>query len=439
MKKNAFFRAGLLLLSINIFFGEKLFSQNLLQNGGFECGGKGTGFNVNSSFYTDVTSSLPKASSNVGNYAVTNDPYNLNSSIFLHGTDHSGSGKMLVVDGVTTVQQILWQAGSSGGGICGLTVGATYYFSYWVKSVSSTCTDPSTCANLAVKFINNSGGQWPAPTTGSQMVGLPAAGWQQVIYTFVPTNACVNIEIINNNTNILGNDFALDDMSVVAAVQPPLSLTQTHTSPTCYIKGSDATDGTDGTIFGYASGGSSPYTFNLTSTNLTPTVSLSNGSGAFTGLLSGTYNLSVTDSKSTTVSLTGIVLGHLEDTLKTGIDTSICLGGSANLSVTGGYNIPYVWSPSGSLTGSNSNPVATPGSTTTYLIHSDTTITITSSQNLITNGDFEAGNSGFYSDYIFNNNNTTLHKKCMALLLTLKHSNQDYCLCYAWRNQAIGG
>ncbi|MBX7181518.1 MAG: PKD domain-containing protein, partial [Bacteroidia bacterium] len=81
-----------------------------------------------------------------------------------------------------------------------------------------------------------------------------------------------------------------------------------------------------------------------------------------------------------------------------GNDTTICPGGTAQLFATGG--LAYSWSPTNGLSNpSSSNPTANPTTTTTY------TVTVTApSGNLVVNGDFSAGNSGFTSGYVNNNN-----------------------------------
>lgn len=75
-------------------------------------------------------------------------------------------------------------------------------------------------------------------------------------------------------------------------------------------------------------------------------------------------------------------------------DTTICLGGNAQLNVTGGST--YLWSPASSLNNATiANPIATPTQTTTYTVTTDITL-----GNMIANGDFEQGNIGFTSNYL---------------------------------------
>lgn len=76
-------------------------------------------------------------------------------------------------------------------------------------------------------------------------------------------------------------------------------------------------------------------------------------------------------------------------------DTAVCRGNSAQLGATGG--LAYAWSPASSLNDSTlANPIATPTVTTGYVVSSKVPI-----NNLMVNGDFSAGNTGFSSSYVY--------------------------------------
>ncbi|MGE0636438.1 MAG: PKD domain-containing protein [Bacteroidia bacterium] len=81
-----------------------------------------------------------------------------------------------------------------------------------------------------------------------------------------------------------------------------------------------------------------------------------------------------------------------------GADTAVCAGECVQLNATGG--LTFSWSPATGLSDANiANPVACPTQTTTY------TVTVSGpSGNLVANGDFSQGNTGFTSDYTFSNN-----------------------------------
>lgn len=74
-------------------------------------------------------------------------------------------------------------------------------------------------------------------------------------------------------------------------------------------------------------------------------------------------------------------------------DTTICAGSKVQLNAVKG--LIYCWSPSITLSNpSVQNPVATPASSTTYYLNSQTL-----GKNLVVNGNFSNGNTGFSSEY----------------------------------------
>ncbi|MBS1534589.1 MAG: T9SS type B sorting domain-containing protein [Bacteroidetes bacterium] len=384
------------------------FAQNLLSNGNFESGGNGVGFNINSCCYNQIN---PPFSGNTapGNYAVTNNPQPMNTANFLSFGDHTtGTGNMLVVDGTNTGgQQRFWRAGNTGGGVCGLTVGTTYTFSFWIRSASSTVINQATQAQINIQWnnANNITRTSTNSTTGSGdiLVPLPPTGWQQVVYTFVPTNACVNIEMYNNNTNVAGNDFAMDDVMVLAPPQP-LSLTYSITNPTCPTN-------TNATLFGYGIGGTPPYTnYALSGPVNIPT----SATGQFTGLAPGNYSITVTDSNGGTQTQNGIVIPNAPDMSLTATQTTICAGASTTITASGGMTT-YNWSsdvPDSSMAATGSPQTVSPTQTTTYTV----TSTSVRSENLIYNGDFFLGNAGFTSDYTYYPTNTSLVQKAYGVV-----------------------
>lgn len=82
-------------------------------------------------------------------------------------------------------------------------------------------------------------------------------------------------------------------------------------------------------------------------------------------------------------------------------DTTVCIfGSSVQLNATSSSTpIGYSWSPSTRLSNTTiSNPVATVNGTIKYYV----TASFANGTELVTNGNFESGNTGFSSDYAFN-------------------------------------
>ncbi|WP_291116173.1 lamin tail domain-containing protein, partial [Flavobacterium sp. UBA6135] len=388
------------ILLLFLLFSIPAFSQNLLFNGNFESGGNGVGFNLNGAGYTLLTPPY-SGTTTAGNYAFTTNPQPLNTAFFISGGDHTtGTGNMMVIDGNTTGgQQRFWRAGNSGGGVCGLTIGATYTFRYWIKSVATTVVDNGTRADIGVQFSNIS---TFSLISGSALAPLPAAGWQQVVYSFVPLNACVNIELFNNNTNAVGNDFAVDDFAVLAPLQP-LSITYTSTNSSCF-------NANDASLIVSGNGGLQPYV----SYSISGPVNATNSTGVFNNLLPGTYTLSVTDSNTppSVVSLSNVVLTQ-PNGLTVSPDAEICLSDFITLNVSGGNVYNWTASPADpSLTTPTSDsPTVSPTQTTTYTVTSSTSTT----QNLIFNGDFSQGNTGFTTDYLYTPSNPSGGQKIYTI------------------------
>jgi gliding motility-associated-like protein len=81
-----------------------------------------------------------------------------------------------------------------------------------------------------------------------------------------------------------------------------------------------------------------------------------------------------------------------------GPDQTICEGQSAQLQGSGAWL--YNWTPAATLDNpSIPNPVATPTTTTTYYLTG-----FSLGPNIVFNGDFELGNVGFFTDYLYNPN-----------------------------------
>ncbi|MBU3714793.1 MAG: hypothetical protein FGM46_07570, partial [Ferruginibacter sp.] len=265
-----------------------------------------------------------------------------------------------------------------------MTVGSTYTFSFWIKSVSTSVTNLSTQADIGIQINNASILSSPSST----LAPLPANGWVKMVYEFKPTNACVNIELWNNNTNPVGNDFAVDDFELFPPPEP-LDIAYTISNLSC-------PGAKDGAIAVYGVGGIKPYK-NFT---LSGSASSSNSSGLFKNLSPGTYSVSVTDQNNATKSIGSLIVTEPTD-ISVGSGSSICKGASVQLSASNG--IDYNWSSNPAdpslTTPTVANPTVSPTQTTVYTV---TSLTSTSKE-LIFNGDFSQGNVGFSSDYKYLN------------------------------------
>ena len=183
--------------------------------------------------------------------------------------------------------------------------------------------------------------------------------------------------------------FSINTNSTKLMLPPALALSFSSTNPTC-------PGVNNGAIYASVTGGTLPYS-NFTLTNGANVVS--NSTGIFLNLAPGTYSLSISDLFSTD-SETGIIIAAPND-LTVSTPTAICSGTPTNLSVSGSTTT-YLWTanPSdASLTSANNTsatPTVSPLETTTYTVSSTSN---SPSANLVSNGDFSLGNTGFTSDY----------------------------------------
>lgn len=370
------------ILTLYIFsstLNSNLSAQNLLNNGDFESGGSGVGFFVHDySLINPVT-----GTSSPGQYARTTNPSLMNTA-YISGGDHTtGTGNMLVYDGATAGNKFFWTTSDTGGAIGGFTVGTSYVFSYWIKSVSNEVTNDATRSNIGVFFVgvNNI-----SPPNLNKLAPLPEEGWQKVSYSFVATAPAILVRLRTQNGGALGNDFAVDDF-VIEEGSLPLEGSYTFINPTCPTS-------TDASITVSVIGGSLPYG----NFNLTGPVTQSNTTGIFSNLPQGTYTISIIDSSGEEYSVSNIVLAAPNDLIISEPST-ICEGETVELTASGGIN-SYTWAadpPDSSITNPNaSTQNVSPLVTTTYTITSGVE---SSPTNLVFNGDFTQGNVGFITDY----------------------------------------
>ena len=355
-----------------------------LTNGNLEAGGSGNGFTVR-----DYTLSPLTGTSTPGTYAWTNNPNTMDSS-FISGGDHTtGFGKMLVYNG-TAGNKFAWTSSGNMGTIGGFIIGRTYTFSYWIKSVSNDVTNSATRANLFV-FFNPGAASNFNPSTLTSVAPLPSEGWKQVQYSFTATSTTQLIHLWNLNSSTLGNDFALDDF-LIREGGLPLTLSHTSVNPTCPST-------LDGSIVATAAGGTLPYSNYSLSIGTTV---ISNSTGIFNNLAAGSYTLTVTDATIPTINsaTATITLSAPNDISVSASNLAICEGESTTLSVSGSTGYLWTANPADStLTAANNtsaNPIVSPTVNTTYTVKSGVPADPT---NLVYNGDFSLGDSGFITEY----------------------------------------
>jgi gliding motility-associated-like protein len=318
--------------NITYYFTAQVEGTNVIVNGDFSQGN--TGF----------TSQYVFANPNIteGQYFVGTNSQAWNISMSPCHDHTTGTGNMMMVNGAPTPNVNVWTE------TVAVTPNTNYAFSTWIEALW-----PPNPTQL--KFSIN-GNQIGNTITAS----LPTCTWAQFYTTWNSgNNTSATISIVNINTAVQGNDFALDDISfapvlikrdsVVIAVDRPIVTTNPDTS---FCQGSQLQ---------LNAAGANSYSW-------TPSAGLSNPNIA---------NPVASPANTTQYIVIGTSVNgcNANDTVLLTIiarpvvtksnDTTICKTGSAQLFASGGTS--YTWSPSSTLNNPNiSNPVATPTTNTVY-------------------------------------------------------------------------
>lgn len=176
-------------------------SANLIINGDFQAGDTGfsTGYTPNAIGLTENTYSIVN---NPIGPAPAQNPYADSLPYFDH-TRGTASGLMMAVNGAGNSGLLVW-----GQTVSGLTVGQQYEFSLWLSS-----WDSHSPAIIDVRIDNVNQATFYAPATTGVWVN------HAFLWTATSTSAGFTA-IYDNNTVAQGNDFALDDISLVAVPEP---------------------------------------------------------------------------------------------------------------------------------------------------------------------------------------------------------------------------
>jgi len=399
-KRSASICGMVLIVLLLTFSANTVVGQNLITNGCFEAGGVGTGFQSNYSSGSFNTQSSVNVNTGATNSTADNATY---ANCVDHTTGTS-AGNALVVQGANfnNSGSKVYEAKPTGG--IPVTNGATYTFTYWIESL--TAGNP---ANILVQF--NGGAITPTLITGSATAPNTTCNWQQVTYSFVANSGTVQIWIFNTTSTQSG--FALDDITLIKS----LSVTALGANPIC-------PEGT-GTIAAAGSGGSDSLSIANSCGSNTPAYTYSDGgayqsSATFSGLAAGTYTISIADGVGDTAHSAPVTINAAPaNPLDAGSNETIdCSSSGVTLQATGGTG-GYTWSPVIGLNNPNiSNPTASyvDTSSITYIVSSSSPV-----PDVIVNGDFSAGNTGFSTDYAFIPNNSTFSQ--FAYSVTTAPSN----------------
>lgn len=316
------------------------YSNDLVENGNFSSGNMGFSSNY-------IVPSSPGAwglLTDPGTYAITTNPNSVHSNFHTFGDHTNGSGNMMVCNGSTVANDIVWSQTIT------VTPNTDYNFSAWVASVWGPLTSGQ---EAQLQFsINGSlvGGVFNAPLT--------SGSWSNF---FVNWNSGVNssavITIVDQNITASGaNDFALDDIFfqqicsysddiTISALSTPTITTSATNSVICAGEtttltalGANTYTWSNGVVNGVGFTPANTTTYTVTGTSI-----------------DGCINAAVQS-----VTVNSIPLVNVNS-------PSICAGSMTSLTASGATT--YSWSPSnGLLTTSGASVIANPSVTTVYSV-----------------------------------------------------------------------
>ena len=319
---------------ITYFFTAEIPGSNIITNGEFSWGN--TGF----------TSQYNFANPNVteGQYFVGPNPQNWNASLSAC-TDHTtGNGNMLLVNGAPVADVNVWTQ------TVPVSPNTNYAFSTWVQALFTP--------NPAQLNFSINGGTLGNLITAS----LPTCTWTQFYTTWNSgNNTSATISIVNKNTFVQGNDFALDDISFSPVLIKRDSVIITVDHP--FVKANNDTLICAGNSVQLSAYGSVNY-------NWSPVAGLTNAGIAnpvATPSASTQYIVRGTDGNGCTAIDTVSVSTKASPVVTITADTTICKTRTVQLQATGGTT--YQWVPEAGLSNASiANPVASPVNTTKYSV-----------------------------------------------------------------------
>lgn len=221
------------LLVLTLSGTSPAFCQNMLPNGDFEMGT--TGFSSAAAF-------VPSGALASGEYSVRSDPSTANGQ-WCQPDHTSGLGNMLTCDGISGSATAAWRKTMN------LIVGDTYAFEAWVNNLICTNSFTDPVMELRVDGVTLAG-PLTLPESPDQWIKLSA--------TFVATGSSTMLEVVSTSFAGTGNDFAIDDVSLVSLSQAPPAviytvsdqnvLTIVDIDDNCAITAVGVTRDADGTV-----------------------------------------------------------------------------------------------------------------------------------------------------------------------------------------------
>lgn len=335
---------------------------DMIVNGNFS--GGNTGFTSEYTFFP--TFSGGPGNMNDGNYAISNCPSDANGSWWqCNGLDHTGgAGEMLIVNGASTAGVSVWCQTHE------VMPNTDYAFSTWLSTMHPQ--------NPAILQFSINGQLLGSPFNASSTI----CEWNQFYEIWNSQhNTIASICIVNMNTAISGNDFALDDISF-SPLCPGKDTTIIAISHPLAFAGNDTLVCNASEITLSATGGDS-YRWNTVPVSTTQQITVS-------PTVPTSYSVTVTDRHGCTAVDDVMVTIGTSPEINLGADTVLCFGNSLQLNVVNPLANSYLWEDG------STNPERTISQSGTYFVtvFSDCgnvtdsiSVVVTDGQNLTISGD----------------------------------------------------
>lgn len=169
---------------------------SILVNGDFESGNMG--FQSDYAYHAGVA----PPNLDLAQYTVNSNPHNVHQAWVSFGDHTTGHGQMLLVNGAMDATKVVWSEAVT------LIAGATYRFSAWATGVYYAAPGD---LNFSVNGTQ----------LGTLSLSSTVPDWKQFTSTFVATASAVKVAAVRDlQTAYNGNDFAMDDISLVMISDP---------------------------------------------------------------------------------------------------------------------------------------------------------------------------------------------------------------------------
>jgi gliding motility-associated-like protein len=318
--------------NITYYFTAQVVGTSVINNGNFN--------NGNSGFTSEYNYANPNITE--GQYFVGTNPRTWNPSLSNCGDHTTGNGNMLLVNGAPTPDINVWKQ------TVNVTPNTNYAFSTWIQALW-----PPNPAQLSFSI---NGADIGTLITAS----LPTCTWTQFYTTWNSgSNTSATISIVNKNTFVQGNDFALDDISFAPVLVKKDSVKINVNTP--FIKSTNDSTVCSGSKIQLNTSGALSYSWSpgtgLSNTSIPNPIATINNS--ITYFVAGTNNFGCVAKD--TVNFIAVP----NPVVSKSNDTSLC--GSSPVQLFAGGGVSYSWTPASSLNNPNiNNPIATPLVTTVY-------------------------------------------------------------------------